>query len=100
MEEFKGSKGKWSVGKGHTVVTDSSEGFLANTGHTDTEYYGGNLIGESIQKLEDRQLISAAPDLLDACKQIINANATMDKAELSNGLLSAARAINKALGQE
>lgn len=64
------SKGNWSLGKTcGSVVTDCSEGFEKDTGHSDTEYYGGYLIAESILKPEDAHLIAAAPDLLRANKE-------------------------------
>ena len=66
------SKGNWTIGKtGGTVVTDSDEGFPANTGHSgkeNTDYYGGNLIAESILRIEDAKVIAAAPKMLKALK--------------------------------
>jgi len=42
-------KETWRVGKtGGTIVTDSKDGFFEPTGHTDNDYYGGNLVAESI----------------------------------------------------
>jgi hypothetical protein len=67
------SKGNWTVGKtGGTVVTDDETGFPESTGHCDKDYYGGNLIAESILKLDDARLISAAPCLLRACKMALS----------------------------
>ena len=58
----------WKQGKAiGTVITDNIEGFDKKTGHTETEYYGGILIAESIWRSKDVHLISAAPDLLNAC---------------------------------
>ena len=55
-----------------TVVTDNGEDFPQNTGHGDTDYYGGYLIAESILKTADARLIAAAPDLLAACESFEN----------------------------
>ncbi len=66
----KHSKGKWSVGIAGTVVTDNGEGFSYSTGHSETTYYGGFLIAESICKNADAKLIAAAPDLLEALKEL------------------------------
>jgi hypothetical protein len=60
-------KETWKPGKtGECVVTETPHGFDPNRGHCDTEYYGGYLIAESIACKKDIDLISAAPDLLDA----------------------------------
>lgn len=66
------SNGNWTLGKtGGVVVTDNAEGFPVNTGHSgkeNTDYYGGNLICESILRIEDAKLIAAAPKMLKALK--------------------------------
>jgi hypothetical protein len=68
------SKGTWRPGKNSdTVVTDDPDGFPPNTGHGDTNYYGGYLIAESIGKRDDVKLISAAKDLLDSLVCIVDA---------------------------
>ena len=51
-------------------MTDTVEGFNNASGHIDDPlmpFYGGTLIAESIHRKEDVSLISAAPDLLEAC---------------------------------
>lgn len=69
------SKGNWTIGKnGGTVVTDDSSGFPVESGHSgkeSTDYYGGNLIAESILKKADAQLISAAPEMGYALRSFI-----------------------------
>lgn len=62
------SKGNWKVGALGTVVTDNSEGFPPDNsdGRSSIDYYGGYLVAESILKKSDAQLISAAPDMLEA----------------------------------
>ena len=66
----------WSKGKaGGTVITDTPDGFPENSGHIGTDahkYYGGALVCESIWRKKDVALISAAPDLLEALKNITN----------------------------
>lgn len=94
------SDGKWSLGKtGGTVVTDNDEVLQNHSqGHGDKEYYGGYLIAESILKIEDAILISAAKDLLDACIQWKAAESMGDLQELQNAKSSRDAAIKKALG--
>lgn len=67
------SKGTWRPGKQHgTVVTDCGDGFPPGYQSEDSlEYYGGYLIAESIGKPADRNLITAAPELLAACKEFV-----------------------------
>jgi hypothetical protein len=66
------SKGNWTLGKtGGTVVTDDGFGFPEDKGHSETEYYGGYLIAESILKKSDATLISASPDLLEALQKSV-----------------------------
>jgi hypothetical protein len=54
--------GNWRVGK-HSgcVVTDAPIPGAVGSGHTDVEYYGGNLICESVYRPADARLIAAAP---------------------------------------
>ena len=65
----------WSIGKmGGTVITDTTDGLPENSGHMGTDankYYGGALVCESIWRRKDAVLISAAPDLLEACSKAI-----------------------------
>ena len=53
------------------MVTNTDDGFPGGvSGHTGVEaveHYGGVLICESIFRKKDVALISAAPDLLEAC---------------------------------
>lgn len=59
------------------IVTDSEiEGVPENSGHKDKEYYGGNLIAESIWRKEDAEFIVRACNshdaLLKACKKALD----------------------------
>ena len=59
--------GTWSVGKhGLTVVTTEEIAGSPGTGHNDAEYYGGNMICESVWRPADAHLIAAARDMRDA----------------------------------
>jgi hypothetical protein len=66
------TKAPWKLGRAGSVVADI-ENAPEDTmnGHNDYKYYGGYLICESIATEEDARLISAAPDLLYACKVAI-----------------------------
>jgi hypothetical protein len=67
------SEGNWSVGKVGSVVSDTTPSwYKGGSGHDDNNYYGGFLIAESIANVEDAKVIAAAPDLLKACKQLID----------------------------
>lgn len=60
----KHTTGPWKVGRlENTVVANEPTG-AEGTGHRDVEYYGGNLICESVWKKADACLIAAAPELL------------------------------------
>lgn len=80
--EFKGTKGKWKLGNVPMCVisdTTDTEGFKDNSGHTDSDYYGGLLICESIWKSSDALLISKAPEMLDYLMDAINENKSGEK---------------------
>lgn len=53
----------------HTVVTDEPYGNGQDDGYID--FYGGYLVGESIFKKKHRDLIIAAPELLEALELIV-----------------------------
>jgi hypothetical protein len=72
--------GPWRPGKPGTVVADASTvvGFEdMNSGHTAVDYYGGNLVAESILMQGNINLISAAPEMLEALKNIENDNGSI-----------------------
>lgn len=65
--------GPWIIGKnGGEVISSFKEGLSIGGAYDDGAigYYGGYLIGESISKC-NLPLISAAPDLLEAAKHLI-----------------------------
>ena len=64
MSDTEFTPGPWRLGYGHTVVADSTEG-LTIRGSTEPEYYGGNMIAESVAPA-NCHLISAAPELYAA----------------------------------
>lgn len=90
--------GIWAVGKwGGSVVTEDNSGFerYLETGHSDKEHYGGNLIAESIPA-PFINLISAAPELLRVLEMVNEkycGNAWSSDRELIN------QAISKAYGR-
>lgn len=106
--------GKWTVGRTGCVVSDlktrpdklpgfywDNAFFLSQQEITaeeksEVDYYGGYILAESIPSNEDALIIAAAPDLLDACKQILNGLSSFDQVEYFNGLKSARLAIDKA----
>ncbi|SEJ99743.1 hypothetical protein [Achromobacter sp. NFACC18-2] len=71
----KHTPGNWTAGKtGGTVVSDQPlPNYTLNGGHDHVDYYGGHLIAESIWRAEDARLIAAAPELLSALEQMLDA---------------------------
>jgi hypothetical protein len=63
MRDTEFTPGPWRLGYGHAVVADSTEG-LTIRGSTEPEYYGGNMIAESVAPA-NCHLISAAPELYE-----------------------------------
>lgn len=103
MSNSKHTGGTWGVGKtgGAVVSTDAIPGLPDyRTGHSDVDYYGGYLIAESIWNPADARLMSAAPDLLDASRQLIAAYETHDDCEFGNAVTAARMAIAKATGEQ
>lgn len=65
---MKHTKGKWQLGNGaDTVVTVPS----VRDPQDSVDFYGGDLIAESISNKADRYLISAAPDMAQALKELL-----------------------------
>jgi hypothetical protein len=75
----KASGGTWKIGNGNFVVTDDPAGFGGSHTEESLKYYGGYLIAESILKKPDAHLISAAPIMLEALKNIENDDGSIPK---------------------
>lgn len=85
--------GSGTAGKGSVVSDTLATGALS--GSVALDYYGGNLIAESVAQ-ENIPLIAAAPDLLAALIDLFDA---VDRCELTPEAMDAARAaIAKATG--
>lgn len=91
------SKGLWKPGKPWgTIVTEDGSGFPEQSQES-LDFYGGNLIAESIAKESDRNLMMAAPDLLKALLEIIPFASVMIN-DNHPAKQQANRAIEKATG--
>ena len=91
----KHTPGPWQIGKNFgSVVCDTPVPGIS--GSDDTEYYGGHLIAESVTEANAR-LIAAAPELLEALKELMVA-ADRVSAEPVTWLGKARAAIAKAEG--
>lgn len=115
MSEMRHTKGPWRHGVGHTVVSDHANGIEIN-GALVPEYYGGNMIAESVSP-NNAHLIAAAPDLLEALEAALfkmeddevtidgewggcRSLATMEaQDDLSSEIVQARTAIAKAKGE-
>lgn len=67
--EQKHTPGPWRVGDGSFVIGNHPAPGI--TGSDDVHHYGGHLICESVSQANAR-LIAAAPDLLEALKDILS----------------------------
>lgn len=91
------TSGNWKLGKqADTVVSDFHHNYHGYD-REDKEYYGGYLIAESIGTDADRQLISAAPDMLAALEEVLKFHD--DKIHDLNVWTMARKAIAKAKGE-
>ena len=78
------TKGPWRTGNVPTAIVSDSrvEGAPKNGGWNDfsdgvDHFYGGNVIAESIYRVEDRNLIAAAPDMYESGKEMAEAVALL-----------------------
>lgn len=60
--------GPWQVDKEGRAFVVNPE---IHKGDGNDQFYGGELIAESIFNPDDRKLIAAAPELLEACKALV-----------------------------
>ena len=63
------TKGNWSIGHCNSVVVENTKDKGISS---EAEFYGGELIAESIKNKDDAKLIASAPDLLKACELSLN----------------------------
>lgn len=65
--------GAWSIGKttGCIVTTEEIPG-APGSGHNDAEYYGGNLICESVWRPADAHVLAAARDMFDLLTELVD----------------------------
>jgi len=95
---MKYTPGPWSVGtkQGDTIIADKKHArHDRETGHDAIDYYGGVCVAESVLP-ENRELIAAAPEMLEALKAV-NSSAEWDYLE-GNVQEAVAAAITKAEG--
>jgi hypothetical protein len=65
---MKHTPGPWLLGKiGDTVITNAE----TPTSKDHFEYYGGQVVAESISSDDDRRLIAAAPQLFEALDSLV-----------------------------
>lgn len=92
MKEFKGTPGEWSVNPNEQYY-DGSKAFEVNFDRD------GECVAEVIHGKENAQLISAAPDLLDACMKMKQALDKINPEELTPEYTAMCIAIDKATGE-
>lgn len=67
------TSGTWSIGKTWgSIVTTAEIAGSSGTGHNDVEYYGGNLICESVWRPADACVLAAAHDMFLLLKELID----------------------------
>lgn len=91
----------WRTSGNATVIADVPTDLAGNEIVTirtpeENRAYGGYLICESIDSTENAKLISAAPDLLDACRQMRNALNSKNVTEFAYAVVTINKAIIKA----
>jgi len=91
--------GPWiAVGQSVYAQTPQDIDHSRYRGYNEREPHGF-LISESTPHPATVRLIAAAPDLLDACRQIINSLEACDDVEIRNAIASTRAAIAKAKGE-
>lgn len=89
MKTFKGTPGRWTLGIPGTVVSDtpsvqmikysSSRTCYSTGGYTDTDYYGGYLIAESIFTKDDAEVIALVPEMTQTIIDLVDLFEDIDK---------------------
>lgn len=65
--------GTWSIGKtGGCIVSSEEIAGCPGTGHNDAEYYGGNMICESVWRPADAYVLAAARDMFDLLTELVD----------------------------
>lgn len=99
----KHTQGEWKINKdGCCIITDQPTKDWDkhySSREREIESYGGDLVAESVFNESNAQLISAAPDLLEACKLAYkDCIGTTSIEEQINVIKVLQQAINKATG--
>lgn len=64
---------KWRIGTNNSVVVSNVKSRADDSGHNETDYYGGFLVCESVATKEYADLIASAPDMKNMLRMFINA---------------------------
>lgn len=89
--EFKGTKGKWELSLNRKVILSKEDFNRKDCDLWEHQY-------DDLKEMEaNAQLIASAPELLEACIDICNADNTF---KLKEAREKAQKAIKKALGKE
>jgi len=93
--DTKHTPGPWRAGKQWSVVADSEIG--THSDQENREYYGGALVCESVRTEANARLIAAAPELLEALRDMVDVMTGCADGE-TVALHNALSAIAKATG--
>lgn len=73
MSETEYTPGPWRSGTVYgAIVADYKTSSYEESGHGDVNYYGGHLVCESVEFEANARLIAAAPEMLEALKEIVS----------------------------
>lgn len=84
--QFKGTKGKWIVGRiGGSVISEDVTQIDEDdkrSGHGDDKYYGGLLVCESIRTKADSLLVSKGPEMFALLLELLESGKLTTEWEL------------------